>query len=64
MIPVWTRNITDWGKIKNVVKDALSDFLWKTYQEKSDDPADHHGSIRHEAFTDRKEPIWEIKKTR
>ena len=24
------RNITDWGKIKNVVKDALSDFLWKS----------------------------------
>lgn len=23
------RNITDWGKIKTVVKDALSDFLWK-----------------------------------
>ena len=23
------RNITDWGKIKNVVKDALSDLLWK-----------------------------------
>ena len=23
------RNITDWGKIKNVVKDALSDVLWK-----------------------------------
>ena len=23
------RNITDWGKIKNVVKDALSDFIWK-----------------------------------
>ena len=23
------RGITDWGKIKNVVKDALSDFLWK-----------------------------------
>lgn len=22
-------NITDWGKIKNTVKDALSDFLWK-----------------------------------
>ena len=21
--------ITVWGKIKNVVKDALSDFLWK-----------------------------------
>ena len=45
------RNITDWGKIKNVVKDALSDFLWKENKEKSDDPADHHGSIRHEAFT-------------
>ena len=23
------RNITDWGKIKTVVKDALSDYLWK-----------------------------------
>ena len=23
------RNITDWGRIKTVVKDALSDFLWK-----------------------------------
>nr|WP_253288301.1 ribonuclease J [Blautia sp. MSJ-19] len=23
------RNITDWGKIKNTVKDALSEFLWK-----------------------------------
>ncbi len=24
-----TKHITDWGKIKNTVKDALSDFLWK-----------------------------------
>ena len=23
------RNMTDGGKIKNTVKDALSDFLWK-----------------------------------
>ena len=23
------RRITDWGKIKNMVKDALSDFVWK-----------------------------------
>lgn len=23
------RNITDWGKIKTSVKDALSDYLWK-----------------------------------
>ena len=23
------RNITDWGKIKTVIKDALSEFLWK-----------------------------------
>ena len=23
------RHITDWGKIKTVVKDALSEFLWK-----------------------------------
>ena len=28
------RNITDWGKIKNVVKDALSDFLWKRTKRK------------------------------
>ena len=24
-----SRNITDWGRIKIMVKDALSDFLWK-----------------------------------
>ena len=23
------KNITDWGKLKMVVKDSLSDFLWK-----------------------------------
>jgi ribonuclease J len=23
------RNITDWSRIKNMVKDALNDFLWK-----------------------------------
>ena len=23
------RGITDWGEIKNMVKDALSDYLWK-----------------------------------
>lgn len=23
------RHITDWGKIKNIVRDSLSDFLWK-----------------------------------
>jgi ribonuclease J len=23
------RNITDWNKLKNIVKDALSDFIWK-----------------------------------
>lgn len=24
-----SRNVTDWGKIKNEIKDALSDYLWK-----------------------------------
>jgi len=24
-----SRGITDWGKIKNTIKDALSDFIWK-----------------------------------
>ena len=23
------RHVTDWGKIKNIIKDSLSDFLWK-----------------------------------
>lgn len=23
------KNITDWGKIKNIIKDSLGDFLWK-----------------------------------
>jgi ribonuclease J len=23
------KNISDWGKIKNTVKDSLSDYLWK-----------------------------------
>ena len=23
------RNVTDWGKIKNIIRDSLSDFLWK-----------------------------------
>ena len=40
------RNITDWGKIKTVVKDALSEVFMETYQEKSDDPADHYGGIK------------------
>ena len=38
-------NITDWGKIKNEVKDALGDFVWKETKETSDDHADYHGSI-------------------
>ncbi len=23
------RHVNDWGKIKNIIKDSLSDFLWK-----------------------------------
>lgn len=23
------RGVSDWGKIKNIIKDSLSDFLWK-----------------------------------
>ena len=23
------KNVTDWGKLKNIIKDSLSDFLWK-----------------------------------
>ncbi len=23
------RRVSDWGKIKNIIRDSLSDFLWK-----------------------------------
>ena len=23
------KNVTDWGKLKSVIRDSLSDFLWK-----------------------------------
>ena len=23
------RHVNDWGKIKNIIKDSLADFLWK-----------------------------------
>ena len=29
MARLMDNNITDWGKIKNEVKDALGDFVWK-----------------------------------
>ncbi|MFW5646870.1 MAG: ribonuclease J, partial [Acetivibrio ethanolgignens] len=25
----YDKNITDWGKIKNEIKDSLGDFIWK-----------------------------------
>ena len=25
----YDKNITDWGKIKNEVRDSLGDFIWK-----------------------------------
>ena len=39
------RHITDWGKMKNVIKDSLGEFLWKRTKEKSDDSADYYGGI-------------------
>ena len=29
-----TKNITDWGKIKSEIKDALGDFVWKETKRK------------------------------
>lgn len=29
LVKCFDRNISDWGKIKNEVKDSLSDFIWK-----------------------------------
>ena len=42
-----SKNITDWGKIKGVIKDSLGDFLWKTNQEKTDDSANYNGGVRY-----------------
>ena len=38
-----SRHVTDWGKLKNMIRDSLSDFMWKTYEAESDDSADHYG---------------------
>ena len=40
------RNITDWGKIKTVVKDALSEFLWKRTKRSPMILAYYHGGIK------------------
>ena len=40
-----SRGVTDWGKIKSVIKDDMGEFLWKTNQEKPDDPSDNHRSV-------------------
>ena len=24
-----SRHVTDWGKLKNMIRDSLSDFMWK-----------------------------------
>ena len=39
------RHVSDWGKIKNIIRDSLSDFLWEEDEEKSDDSADYYGSV-------------------
>ena len=36
------RHVSDWGKIKNIIKDSLSDFLWKRMKRNS---ANYHGGI-------------------
>lgn len=37
-------NVTDWGKIKTEVKDALGDFVWKETK-KTDDYTYNYGSV-------------------
>ncbi len=39
------RHVNDWGKIKNIIRDSLSDFLWKRDETESDDPSNYYGSI-------------------
>ncbi len=39
------KHITDWGKIKNVIKDSLGEFLWKRTKRNPMIHADHHGGL-------------------
>ena len=29
LVECLSKNVTDWGKIKNTIKDSLGEFLWK-----------------------------------
>ena len=56
------RHVSDWGKIKNIIRDSLSDFLWKRIKRKPDDPSDHHGSITTVPKDGTKEPYEQTDK--
>lgn len=38
------KNITDWSKIKNIIKDDLSEYLWEEDEEKSSYSSNYYGS--------------------
>ena len=38
------KNITDWSKIKNIIKDDLSEYLWKSTRLKPSYTSDYYGS--------------------
>ena len=38
------KNITDWSKIKNIIKDDLSEYLWKKMKKKPSYTSDYYGS--------------------
>ena len=39
------RHVSDWGKIKNIIKDSLSDFFVEAHEAQSHDSANYHGGI-------------------
>ena len=47
------RRISDWGKIKNVIRDSLSDYIWKKMKRNPLIHADHHGGLSSGLFTGR-----------
>ena len=58
----WSRHVSDWGKIKNIIQRQLKRFLMEADEEKPDDPADHHGSITTVPKDGTKEPYEQTDK--
>ena len=39
------RRVSDWGRLKNIIKDSLSEFFMEAHEAQSYDPSNYYGSI-------------------